>query len=183
MGCFWVVLECPSAWQNRQQCHYGTGSQASLFSIETSQSINCVKSLHVYIVFPCHAVIGKPLVFKVDGCGHQRSESSTDSFVCVSEDTGLEAESVRSQPHDEPDTDSWEHLGSELGGSGSRNSRAKLSEMGEEDAANGVLSQKENQSILQSIELIVSADAARKEKKEGAEERDSNSSEWEDWDD
>ena len=133
------------------------------------------------------AVISKPLAFKVDVTGHQRSESSTDSFVCVSEDTGLEAESVPSQTRDEPDTDSWEHLGSELGGSGSRNSRAKLSEMGEEDAAaaaaaaNGILSQKENQSILQSIEIIVGADKDGKEK--GGEERDSNSSEWEDWDD
>lgn len=119
-------------------------------------------------------------MFKVEGSGHQRSESSTDSFVCVSEDTGLEAESVRSQSHarDEPDTDSWEHLGSELGGSGSRNSRAKLSEMGEEEATSGgVVSQKEKQSLLRSIELIVGADADQDSNK------DSNSSEWEDWDD
>ena len=116
-------------------------------------------------------------MFKVDGCGHQRSESSTDSFVCVSEDTGLEAESAPSQTRDEPDTDSWEHLGSELGGSGSRNSRAKLSEMGEEDVASGVLSQKEDQSILQSIEFIVAGD------KDGKKAGDNSSEEWEDWDD
>ena len=124
-------------------------------------------------------------MFKVDNCGHQRSESSTDSFVCISEDTGLEAESVPSQTREEPDTDSWEHLGSDLGGSGSRNSRAKLSEMGEEDTASG---QKEDQSILQSMELIDAAEKIMNAKKrrspeEVAEEKDSNSSEWEEWDD
>lgn len=135
--------------------------------------LNLKASMHyvLYIIVPFFStVIGNPVVFKVEGCGHQRSESSTDSFVCVSEETGLDGEGPRSE--------SWEHLGSDIGGSGSRDSRAKLSEMGEEDTNGGPsnLLQKE-QSILQSIELI-----GDKEKGGRAEDVDSNSSDLENWD-
>ena len=116
------------------------------------------------------AVVGSPVVFKVEG--HQRSESSTDSFVCVSEETGLEGEGPLSR-----DTDSWEHVGSELGGSGS--SRVKLSEMGEVESngeSNGNLL-KERESLLRSIELLTES------KKKGEDGEDSSSSDWESWED
>lgn len=119
------------------------------------------------------------MVFKVEGCGHQRSESSTDSFVCVSEETGLEGEGPLSR-----DTDSWEHVGSELGGSGSRDSRAKLSEMGEvesngESNGRGGSVLKERESLLRSIELLTE----NKDAKGREEDGDSNSSDWESWED
>lgn len=111
-------------------------------------------------------------MFKVEG--HQRSGSSTDSFVCVSEETGLEGEGPLSR-----DTDSWEHVGSELGGSGS--SRAKLSEMGEvesngESNGGGGNLLKERESLLRSIELLT-------ENKKGEDRGDSSSSDWESWED
>lgn len=125
-------------------------------------------------------VIGTPgpVVFKVEGCGHQRSESSTDSFVCVSEDTGLDGE-VATSNRDVADTESWEQLGSELGGC-SRDSRAKLSEMGDGDS-NGGLGDQKVQSLLQSIELITDGDV--KETQKNGDDVESSSSDWEKWDD
>jgi hypothetical protein len=122
--------------------------------------------------------ISSPVVFKVEGSGHQRSGSSTDSFVCVSEETGLEGEG----PLSSRDTDSWEHLGSELGGSGSRNSRAKLSDMGEVESngeSNGGTLLKEREALLRSIELMTEG----KEGKTRGEDGDSSSSDWENWED
>lgn len=122
------------------------------------------------------AVIGTPgpVVFKVEGCGHQRSESSTDSFVCVSEETGLDGEGPAFN-RDVADSESWEQVGSELGGC-SRDSRAKLSEMGEEDG--GGLGGLKEQSLLQSIELITDRDV-----KEIQRSGDDADSDWEKWDD
>lgn len=124
-------------------------------------------------------VIGTPgpVVFKVEGCGHQRSESSTDSFVCVSEETGMDGECPASN-RDVADSESWEQLGSELGGC-SRDSRAKLSEIGDEDAA--LSAQKERQSLLRSIELITDGDV--KEAQKNGDDVESSSSDWEKWDD
>lgn len=121
-------------------------------------------------------MIGNPVVFKVEGCGHQRAESSTDSFVCISEETGPEGE--RPPSRSTADTDSWEHLGS----SGSRDSRAKLSEMGEAESngegGNGGARNLLKESLLRSIELLTDKDV-----KGRAEDGDSSSSEWENWED
>ena len=125
-------------------------------------------------------------MFKVDNCTHQRSGSSTDSFVCVSEETGLEGEVPPLR--DMVDTESWEHLGSELGGSGSRDSRAKLSELGEvvaeEEESSSDILQRERQSLLRSIELITRSSSKDEQNgKEKEDEDDSNSSDWENWED
>ena len=127
-------------------------------------------------------------MFKVDNCTHQRSGSSTDSFVCVSEETGLEGEVPPLR--DVVDTESWEHLGSELGGSGSRDSRAKLSELGEvvaeeeEEESSSDILQRERQSLLRSIELITRSSSKDEQNgKEKEDEDDSNSSDWENWED
>lgn len=125
------------------------------------------------------------MVFKVDNCTHQRSESSTDSFVCVSEETGLEGEVPPLR--DVVDTESWEHLGSELGGSGSRDSRAKLSELGEvvvvEEESSGDILQRERRSLLHSIEFITRSSSKDEQNGKEKEEEDSNSSDWENWED
>ena len=100
----------------------------------------------------------------------------------MSEETGLEGEAATSHRGDVADTESWEQLGSELGGY-SRDSRAKLSEMGEEEE--GVGGQKEQcQAFLQSIELLTGSKEMQKngEEKNG-DDVDSNSSDWEKWDD
>lgn len=124
-------------------------------------------------------VIGSPLVFKVEGCGqHQRSGSSTDSFVCISEETGLDGEGACPPG----DMGSWEQVGSELGtgsrSTGSTSSRVKLSEMGEEEGNGGGLGNllKEKESLLRSIEMITDI-------KERTGEDNSSSSDWENWDD
>ena len=137
--------------------------------------------LHYFFVF---AALGSPLLFKMGGNGHQRSESSTDSFVCVSEETGLEGEGPPSR--DVAESESWEQLGSDLGSSGSRNSRAKLSEEDEGSGGGGgggggggmenLL--KEKESLLRSIEMITEKDIKGK-----PEDADSSSSDWEKWDD
>ena len=117
-----------------------------------------------------------PLLLKAEFALHQRSESSTDSFVCVSEETGGE-EAIRSRSM--VDTESWEHVGSEPGGSGSQDYESRTSEIGEEDVKERLdkLLQKEP-SPLQSMDAELDG-----EQEGGKKEADSNSSDWEDWDD
>ena len=129
--------------------------------------------------------LGSPLIFKMGGNGgHQRSESSTDSFVCVSEEAGLEGEGPPSR--DVAESESWEQLGSDLGSSGSRNSRAKLLEEDESNGGGGggggignLL--KEKEALLRSIEMITEKDIKGKPATE--EDAESSSSDWEKWND
>lgn len=101
--------------------------------------------------------------------------------MCVSEETGLDGEAPTST-RDVADTESWEQLGSELGGCTSRDSRAKLSEMGEEEAcAGGAGLQQKAQALLQSIEILTEKDV--KESQKNGDDVDSSSSDWEKWDD
>ncbi len=111
-------------------------------------------------------------MLKVESSGHQRSESSTDSFVCVSEETGLDGErppSLRGI-----DSDSWEQVGSESGGC-SRDSRTRLSEIGEEEAIKGP-----GLEGLENVELGTEKETKESDSKEDV---DSNTSDWEKWDD
>lgn len=128
-------------------------------------------------------MISNPLLLKAVTSDHQRSESSTDSFVCVSEETGLEGE--HSPPRGAADTESWELLGSGVSGS-HRSSGVRLSEIGEEeDVKKGLdrLFKKHGSPLQVSDEEVVDIEACKGtgEKEEG--EVGSNSSDWEKWDD
>ena len=132
------------------------------------------------------SVISNPLLLKAVTSGHQRSESSTDSFVCVSEETGLESE--RSPSRAAADTESWEHIGS--GGSGGEShesSGGRASDVEEEDVKKGLdrLFKKHGSPLQCSEEdltdLGVSKTAAEGTGTEG--ETECNLSDWEKWDD
>ena len=63
-----------------------------------------------------------PPLLKPDG-GHQRSESSSDSFVCISEATSNNDTHIDRAPSQDPDT--WVYLGSENGHSGQHSPQQK----------------------------------------------------------
>ena len=126
-------------------------------------------------------VISNPHLLKPTTSSHQRSESSIDSFVCVSEETGLEGE--HSSLKGIADTESWEYLGS--GESGSHESSgARLSEIGEEEDVKKGLDRlfKKHGSPMQGSDEDDRVDLGIcKEADEG--EVGSNLSDWEKWDD
>ena len=127
-------------------------------------------------------VIGNPLLLKTETSSHQRSESSTDSFVCVSEETGLEGE--RASSRDVAESESWEHVGgSESVGSGSHDSGGRVSEIEEKEGVKEVLDEllQKEQSPLECTD--VEPDKGSKSGKEREGDGDSNSSDWENWDD
>ncbi len=64
-------------------------------------------------------------ILKPDG-GHQRSESSSDSFVCISEATSNNDAHIDQAPSQDPDT--WVYLGSENGHSGQQSPQQKEEE-------------------------------------------------------
>ena len=66
-----------------------------------------------------------PPLLKPDG-GHQRSESSSDSFVCISEATSNNDTHIDRAPSQDPDT--WVYLGSENGHSGQHSPQQKEEE-------------------------------------------------------
>lgn len=127
-------------------------------------------------------VVGSPLKLKVDN-SHQRSGSSTDSFVCISEDTGAEGERPPSRG---TGTGSWEQVENESG-LRSHGSSSKFSEVGEEDSGLDRFL-KRNQSLLRNISDIELAPPnkdiqAEEDDKKAEEDAVSNSSDWENWDD
>lgn len=123
-----------------------------------------------------------PLLLKTVASSHQRSESSTDSFVCVSEETGLEGE--RSSLKGTADTESWEYLGSGVSGS-HESSGIRLSEIGEEEDVKKGLDRlfKKHGSPMQGSDEDDTVDLRACKEAEEEGEVGSNSSDWEKWDD
>ncbi len=123
---------------------------------------------------------------KAAASGHQRSESSTDSFVCVSEETGGGSERSPSRAVTAADTESWEHVGGSGASHESPDGRASDVE-GEEDLEKGLdrLFKKHGSHLQCSEEDLTELDNGKTTTKRTIQdgETESNPSDWENWDD
>lgn len=105
--------------------------------------------------------------------GHQRSESSSDSFVCVSESATNEGDRGMSQEPTEPD--SWEMVGRDSRESpGSPKSLASQNKNKEEFDIEDLLGE--------DTPAVIAADGGQENQKDQDIAEDSNS-DWENWDD
>lgn len=132
-------------------------------------------------------VPSNPNTLKLAVPGHQRSDSSTDSFVCVSEETGGGSERSPSRAVTAADTESWEHVGESGGSHESPGGRASDVEEEEEDIEKGLdrLFKKHGSHLQCSeedlTELGNGKTATKRTLPDG--ETESNPSDWENWDD
>ena len=110
--------------------------------------------------------------------GHQRSDSSTDSFVCVSEETG--AGSERSPSVAAGGTaDSWEHVGSGMSAGSHESAEGRSSDIDEDVKKDLDRLFKKHGSPLQCSE----EDFTDLGDGKSAAETECNLSDWEKWDD
>jgi len=130
--------------------------------------------------------MSNPLLLKATMSGHQRSDSSTDSFVCVSEETGAGSERSPSvAAGGTVETESWEHVGSGMSAGSRESAERRSSDIDEEDVKKDldILFKKHGSPLQCSEEDLTDLGDGKSAVDRNEGETECSLSDWEKWDD